>query len=404
METSDARRKLTVLFVFHECNAFSGATRSLIDILDSYLLDESVNIVALFPAKRGTAIDYLKNKDVKIITNYHTWVIAPNNEPWIRKLAFPYRWLRYLVSTITTFMLKNTIKNLNIDCVYTNTGAISVGGLINRFFHIPHVWHFRELVEEGLDHKYIFGRKRFNQFASKYADRIVVTSEAMYEAYYKYFLADKLKIIYDDVSPIYINPKTKFDLDKKNIQLLIAGTLCDSKGQYEVLQAVKIIVNHGYDITLNIAGNTDCIYFSKLSDYVTKNYIKDFVVFHGLVQDMNKLRSNMDVEIVASHFEAFGRVTIEGMLSSLVVIGRDSGATSELICDGETGLLYEPNNVNDLADKVEYLFHNRSEIKRLATNGFQYALENFTVGICSRSLLDSMWEVKTQHDSHDKTI
>jgi glycosyltransferase involved in cell wall biosynthesis len=395
MLTANREEKITVLFVFHDTDFYSGATRSLLDIIDNYLLNESVKIIVLFPNCKGTAVDYLMRKDVDVVFSYYTALTTSINEHWIRKIvAFPYRIIRYFISMYRTYRLKDTIESLKIDVVYTNTSVIFIGGFINKFFHIPHIWHFRELVEEGLQLKLIFSRKYFYQFANKYADRIIVTSETLYQKYSELIPEDKIQIIYDDVSPNYINPKGQFNQNNKNLQLLIAGTLCEGKGQLEVLKAVKVLVNRGYDITLNVAGNTNCNYFEVLSNYVNENHLTYHVIFHGLVEDMNQLRKSMDIGIVASQLEAFGRVTVEGMLSSMAMIGRDCGATSELIHDGETGLLYEPNNINELAEKIEYLYNNRKEIERIGLNGYRYALNQFTAGKCSELLLQTMWEVK----------
>ena len=52
----------------------------------------------------------------------------------------------------------------------------------------------------------------------------------------------------------------------------------------------------------------------------------------------------MDIALVASCSEAFGRVTVEAMLAGMLVIGADVAGTSELICDGVNGILYEDDN------------------------------------------------------------
>jgi glycosyltransferase involved in cell wall biosynthesis len=62
-----------------------------------------------------------------------------------------------------------------------------------------------------------------------------------------------------------------------------------------------------------------------------------------------------DIVLVCSRSEAFGRVTIEGMFSGRPVIGARSAATAELIKDGVNGLLYDPGNPGDLAEKIKRL-------------------------------------------------
>jgi glycosyltransferase involved in cell wall biosynthesis len=404
MAVSTTEKKITVLFIFHDTNFYSGATRSLLDIIDNYLLNDRIDIVALFPGRQGTAVDYLKSKKVKIVFSYYTSLTALVNEPWLRKVvAFPYRIMRYFISIYRTYRLKDVIKSLNIDIVYTNTSVIFIGGFINKFFDIPHIWHFREYGEEDHQLEFIFGRRYFYRFVNKYADRIVVISQNMYNKYSEKIPIEKLAIIYDDISPIYINPKEHFDYNNKNLQLLIAGTLSEGKGQLEVLKAIKILSDKNYEIKLNIAGSTNCDYYNVLLNYVIENNLSDYVTFHGHVKDMNQLRENMDIGIVASQLEAFGRVTVEGMLSSMVMVGRDCGATSELISAGETGLLYEPNNVNELAERIEYLYNNRKELERIGKNGFRYALDDLTTGRCSDSLLQIMKEI-IKIDNKEETI
>ena len=95
----------------------------------------------------------------------------------------------------------------------------------------------------------------------------------------------------------------------------------------------------------------------------------------------------MDVGIVSSDNEAFGRTTIEGMLSTLAMIGRNSGGTTEQIRDGQTGFLYD-GSVKDLASKIEALYLDRSLLKKVAVNGFTEAVELYTHGRCAK-IVDS---------------
>ncbi|MFE4714637.1 glycosyltransferase family 4 protein [Paenibacillus sp. NPDC056722] len=393
MENLKSKKIPTVLFVFHNSDYYSGATRSLIDIIESYLDKKTVNIVTLFPKTEGTAIDYLLRKDIKVINCFYTELVASINQPLIKKIvAFPYRFARMLISIISIYRLKSLISDLKFDAVYTNTSVIFVGGFLNKFFKIPHIWHFREFRREDQQIDFFFGEKYFYKFANKYANKIIVLSKSMFQKNQLYIKPEKLQVIYNDISPSYINPKKKFNLSKSNIQLLIAGTLSEGKGQLEALKALKILLDGGYEITLNIAGNTDCEYYKILEDYVFDNNMSENVIFHGLRKDMNELRKSMDIGLVTSKSEAFGRVTVEGMLSSLAMIGQNSAGTSELIKNNETGLLYEPGNIEALAENIKYLYESRSEMERISVNGYNYAVDNFTKGKCSNTVLELVLE------------
>ena len=97
----------------------------------------------------------------------------------------------------------------------------------------------------------------------------------------------------------------------------------------------------------------------------------------GFVSDMNALRMRSDVEIVASSMEAFGRVTVEAMLSGNPVLAADSGASGELIEDGKTGWLFETGNEYALADKMFMVIENKEDIRSMGKNAFDAASSKY---------------------------
>ena len=77
--------KITVLFCFHDGNKNNGGNRSLIDVIDNLLEKKNVEILAAFPVKEGSAIEYLKSKNVYIVPfcygrwDYHMEDYTPKN-------------------------------------------------------------------------------------------------------------------------------------------------------------------------------------------------------------------------------------------------------------------------------------------------------------------------------------
>ena len=116
------------------------------------------------------------------------------------------------------------------------------------------------------------------------------------------------------------------------------------------------------------------------------------ITFTGYVSDMAGLRKTTDVELVCSAMEAFGRVTAEAMLSSNPVIGADSGATPELITDGENGFLFESGNAEALADKMRYFLERPDELVRMGTNACRYAKEHF-LACCNTDAVERLYRM-----------
>ena len=82
--------------------------------------------------------------------------------------------------------------------------------------------------------------------------------------------------------------------------------------------------------------------------------------------------------------EAFGRVTVEGMLSGALIIGKNCAATCELLQNNKTGLLYY--NTNDLVEKIKYVYDNIDVCKMIAKNGQKDASKRFTSEINGREI------------------
>ncbi len=55
--------------------------------------------------------------------------------------------------------------------------------------------------------------------------------------------------------------------------------------------------------------------------------------------------------------ESFPRTLVEAFGSALPVIASRIGALAELVTDGVTGLLFEPGNANDLANKIQWAYN-----------------------------------------------
>ena len=151
---------------------------------------------------------------------------------------------------------------------------------------------------------------------------------------------------------------------------MLAGTFSIGKGQKEVIEAMKYLDK--YNVNLFFAGFIND-YARELKSKIEKDNIKN-IHFCGLVKDLNKLRQKMDIAIVCSIKEAFGRIVIEDMLAKIAIVANNAGSMPELM---NTGLLFENNNPKQIAEKVIYLIENTVEYNRIVNNAFNFS-QQFT--------------------------
>ena len=378
-------KQIKILFCLHYANLNNGAVRSLVDIIENIVKRDGVTVYVVYPTRRDTAIDYLENLGVKTI--YLPFAYKLNYTENSKRESFKYMVKKFL-SWFILFKLRSVVKKEKINVIYSNTIVIDYGFILSKMTGLPHIWHIREFGKEDHGFSLRGGEKALYRKLNK-SKGIIYISKAIEKKYAPHIRNGIFQeVIYDDISKTFINKKTEFNIDPDNLlKATIVGAIQEGKGQLVAIKAVEKANKLGAKIELHICGEKTGAYYNKINNYVKDHNLSDQVYFDGFKTKMNEYRSDMDIGIVASRSEAFGRVTIEGMLSNLAMIGADSAGTSELITDNVTGLLYKNGDIDELAEKLVYLYKDRQKLKELAINGFDFA-KKFTKGNAADEIYD----------------
>ena len=95
---------------------------------------------------------------------------------------------------------------------------------------------------------------------------------------------------------------------------------------------------------------------------------------------MDELLGRAELLIVPSEcFETFGRVVVEAFAKGTPVLAANIGGLSEIVCDGESGVLFDPGDSDDLAERVRFLFTNAVQLKRMRKRARAAFEQNYTV-------------------------
>ncbi|MEI6349708.1 MAG: glycosyltransferase [Verrucomicrobiota bacterium] len=106
--------------------------------------------------------------------------------------------------------------------------------------------------------------------------------------------------------------------------------------------------------------------------------IADRIVWAGFREDIPEVMSAFDVFALTSHYEGFGLVLLEAMISRLPVVATRVSAIPEIVVDGETGLLINPHTPEALASALCKLC-DTSLRTLLGDAGRQRVLREFTI-------------------------
>lgn len=289
--------------------------------------------------------------------------------------------IKVIVNKILTLVFSLYFQFSNkgkIDFVYTNTLTTFFGLFLSRKLKVKHILHIREVIGEQFDFTLDFGEEKTYNKLEKGTSLFICNSEYTKSYYSRYFSTNSLKVIPNPIKlPEFIYEKrTKRDKTK----LICLGRYYEDKNQMELLKAVKLLSNRGInDLKLDLFG--DGILENLYREFVKTNNLQDLISINGYTADISSLLTKYDIAIVPSRFEAFGRVTIEYILSNLAVIGNDSGNTKYLINHKESGLIYKYGDERDLSEKIELLLDNEELRLNLAKNakiqiGNTFSVEN----------------------------
>lgn len=98
-------------------------------------------------------------------------------------------------------------------------------------------------------------------------------------------------------------------------------------------------------------------------------------VFTGYLQgqDLSRAYATADLFVFPSDSETFGNVVTEAMASGLPVVAARAGGPVDHVRDGETGLFFKPDSVEDMIAQVQRLIADADLRRQLGANARAYA-------------------------------
>lgn len=166
------------------------------------------------------------------------------------------------------------------------------------------------------------------------------------------------------------------------VRYLFCGRIDPTKGLHLAIKAFGGLVQQGRitDFVFNIygtGGQEYCDYCEKLVD---DGGLGDQITFCGQVTNMNDIYRQHDVLLMPTLMrEPFGLVVIEAMANHVVVIASNHYGPAEIIDDGRDGLLFEPDDVEELAEKILAVHDNPGRREELAKAARSKVVDKYDV-------------------------
>ena len=173
-----------------------------------------------------------------------------------------------------------------------------------------------------------------------------------------------------------IEPKP-FSKDKFNI--LFIGSVTDRKKPHMIIEAIQRINDKSYHLSI-VGPAPNEKYFKELKDLIDKSGLQNQVSLIGPVdrESVKDYYSNSNLMILPSISEGLARVIFESQVAVCPVLVTDAPGMSDIVIDGQTGYVFESNNLDSLSLKIEYIKNNYDEASLVAKNAKGFILSNYS--------------------------
>lgn len=322
---------------------------------------------------------------VHVVTRHHKSLPKYEKIQGIHVHRVPYLEIHYFrsVSFYLPAYLKilQLIKKRSIDIIHGHiprSGGF-IASLIKKTTKRPCV-----VTVQGLYRKDIRFARFIIKFALKNATLIHSTSYDLKKRIKQLYGLVKVLVIPNGVDTKKFNPnvdgseiRALYALDNSSTVLTVSR-LVPKNGIKYLLLAFPSVLKMLPNTKLLIAG--DGWQRAELIDLANKLHISESVIFLGFQEHSKipKLLTACDLFVRPSVDEGFGIVFLEAMACETPTIATKVGGITDIIIDGETGILISPENPKELSKAIIRLLQDKVLARKLAKNGQKMVKDHFT--------------------------
>ncbi|MES1944111.1 putative glycosyl transferase, group 1 [Salinisphaera sp. PC39] len=164
--------------------------------------------------------------------------------------------------------------------------------------------------------------------------------------------------------------------DNKGLLVGMVGTVTPRKGQDRLLAVWPRLLEVCPDARLVLVGAPESDEDRQWAEGLP-NRDHPSVTWLGHRDDVPAVMHALDLLVVPSRHEGMGRVCAEAMAAGTTVLGARTGGIPEVVAENETGLLFEPEDAEDLSAKLQRLCIDAGLRRRLGDAGRLRAKEHF---------------------------
>ena len=285
-------------------------------------------------------------------------------------------------------------KVLKNNIIYITPGQTFFGVLKYALFIVAASALRKELIIHvhgnylGKEYQSLKGIKRviFYFLVSRFTKGIVLSNSLKQNL--TPFLEDKNIFSLPNFAQDYLYTEDK-KFVKDELRIFYLSNLMKEKGIFCLLNALKNLEKNNIIYKAKIAGNIDQKYSKEILNLFTELKNAEYI---GIVNgdDKKNLLEWGNVFVLPTFYKMEGQPIsiLEAMATTNLVVTTNHAGISDVFQDKINGYFVEKNNENSIEKILSYLAANKSELKKIAEYNKRFFLNNFTVDIFKKNLLE----------------
>ncbi len=278
---------------------------------------------------------------------------------------------------LSLYRLYKLIKQENISLVHANTlWDNPYAALPANFCNVPAVCHIRSTPRPDMVKKYFLHKASRLICVSEYARKSLgELNEVSLSTIY-----NGIDLTYGQLHGVSQRVRAELGFSPDNILVGLISRLDPLKGQETLIQAAREVLAKFPKTRFLLAGEPK----DKMPDYLhqLKFMVKSagldaFFIFTGYYSNTIELTAALDISVLPSFSEGFGRTNLEAMALSKPVVSTNIGGIPEVVEDGLSGFLIPPNDPSKLAQKLMELIADKDKRKNMGQQGYKIVTQKF---------------------------
>ena len=251
--------------------------------------------------------------------------------------------------------------------------TLLIGQLAARKLGCPLVYHVHSPVGRDSDRGFVNKLNTMMEaWSLKKVDRLICVSNSLSQ--YMQELgnpADKITVVSNGVQAIDDLPVREEPTDPWTI-----GTMAlfrARKGTEVLLKALAILKQENINVRLRAVGPFETPEYEKeIMQQVDQLGVGDMIDWMGFQTDVNLQLRAMDLFVLPSLYgEGLPMVVLEAMANAVPVVASRVEGIPEAVRDGIDGLIFEPADANDLANKLKSMIGDKQRWRAMSESSLE---------------------------------